>query len=147
MIPVSVVTGFLGAGKSTLLRRILRDPAWADSAVIVNEFGEIALDHELIAASEESCVSALHRLPLLRGAQRPDRDAAGPAAPPRGRRGAAYARVLIETSGLADPGADPARADDGRGASPRRIAGIWSRWSMRCMARRRWSAIRRRSAR
>ena len=51
------------------MRRILRDPAWADSAVIVNEFGEIALDHDLIAASDESFVSALHRLPLLRGAQ------------------------------------------------------------------------------
>jgi G3E family GTPase len=103
MIPISVVTGFLGAGKSTLLRRILRDPAWADSAVIVNEFGEIPLDHELIAASEESFVSAstgclccvvrddltqtlLH---LLR------RREAGEV--PR------YARVLIETSGLADP--------------------------------------------
>jgi G3E family GTPase len=103
MIPISVVTGFLGAGKSTLLRRVLRDPAWADSAVIVNEFGEIPLDHDLIAASEESFVSAstgclccvvrddLVRtlLDLLR------RREAGEV--PR------YARVLIETSGLADP--------------------------------------------
>ncbi|TDH62724.1 GTP-binding protein [Dankookia rubra] len=103
MIPISVVTGFLGAGKSTLLRRILRDPAWADSAVIVNEFGEIPLDHDLIAASEESFVSASTGclccvvrddltqtlLDLLR------RREAG-AVPP-------YARVLIETSGLADP--------------------------------------------
>ncbi|MDO9707696.1 CobW family GTP-binding protein [Paracraurococcus lichenis] len=103
MIPVSVVTGFLGAGKSTLLRRVLRDPAWADSAVIVNEFGEIPLDHDLIAASEESFVSAstgclccvvrddLTRtlLDLLR------RREAGEV--PR------YERVLIETSGLADP--------------------------------------------
>ncbi|TCZ53370.1 CobW family GTP-binding protein [Roseicella aquatilis] len=103
MIPVSVVTGFLGAGKSTLLRRVLRDPAWADSAVIVNEFGEIPLDHDLLAASEESFVSAstgclccvvrddLTRtlLELLR------RREAGEV--PR------YARVLVETSGLADP--------------------------------------------
>jgi len=103
MIPISVVTGFLGAGKSTLLRRILRDPAWADSAVIVNEYGEIPLDHDLIAASEESFVSASTGclccvvrddltktlLDLLR------RREAGEV--PR------YARVLIETSGLADP--------------------------------------------
>lgn len=103
MIPISVVTGFLGVGKSTLLRRILHDPAWADSAVIVNEYGEIPLDHDLIAASDESFVSAstgclccvvrddLTRtlLDLLR------RRAAGEV--PR------YARVLIETSGLADP--------------------------------------------
>ena len=103
MIPISVVTGFLGVGKSTLLRRILRDPAWADSAVIVNEFGEIPLDHDLIAASEESFVSASTGclccvvrddlaqtlLDLLR------RREAGEV--PR------YARVLVETSGLADP--------------------------------------------
>ena len=103
MIPISVVTGFLGAGKSTLLRRILRDPAWADSAVIVNEFGDVPLDHDLIAASEESFVSASTGclccvvrdgltqtlLDLLR------RREAGEV--PR------YARVLIETSGLADP--------------------------------------------
>ncbi|RAI58173.1 CobW family GTP-binding protein [Roseicella frigidaeris] len=103
MIPVTVVTGFLGAGKTTLLRRVLRDPAWADSAVIVNEFGEISLDHDLIAVSEERFVSAatgclcclarddLTRTLLDLAAQR----AAG-AVPP-------YARVLIETSGLADP--------------------------------------------
>lgn len=103
MIPISVVTGFLGVGKSTLLRRILRDPIWANSAVIVNEFGEIPLDHDLIAASEESFVSASTgclccvvrddltqtMLNLLR------RREAGEV--PH------YARVLIETSGLADP--------------------------------------------
>ena len=103
MIPVSIVTGFLGAGKSTLLRRILRDPAWADSAVIINEFGEIPLDHDLVAASEESfvsvatgCLCCVLRddltttlLDLLR------RREAGEV--PR------YNRVLIETSGLADP--------------------------------------------
>ena len=103
MIPVSVVTGFLGTGKTTLLRRVLRDPAWADSAVIVNEFGEVPLDHELLAASEEvlvnvstGCLCCVVRsdltatlLDLLR------RRAAGTVPP--------YARVLIETSGLADP--------------------------------------------
>ena len=57
MIPVLVVTGFLGAGKTTLLRRLLRDPAWADSAVVVNEFGEVPLDHELVEASEDTLVS------------------------------------------------------------------------------------------
>ena len=57
MIPVLVVTGFLGAGKTTLLRRLLRDPAWADSAVVVNEFGEVALDHALVAASDDTLVS------------------------------------------------------------------------------------------
>ena len=88
MIPISVVTGFLGAGKSTLLRRVLRDPAWADSAVIVNEFGEIPLDHDLIAASEESFVSA--STGCLCCVVRDDltRTLLDLAAAPRGRRGA-----------------------------------------------------------
>jgi len=103
MIPVAVLTGFLGTGKTTLLRRVLRDPAWADSAVIVNEFGEVPLDHDLLAVSEATFVSAttgcvccvvqsdlgatLHDLARRR--------AAGEVP--------AYRRVLFETSGLADP--------------------------------------------
>ena len=57
LIPVSVVTGFLGSGKTTLIRAILRDPAFGRTAVIVNEFGEIALDHELIASSDDSVLT------------------------------------------------------------------------------------------
>ena len=48
-IPVHVLTGFLGSGKTTLLRHVLRSPDFADCAVLVNEFGEIGLDHHLIA--------------------------------------------------------------------------------------------------
>lgn len=47
-IPVFILTGFLGAGKSTLLNRVLREPAFAHAAVIINEFGDIALDHDLV---------------------------------------------------------------------------------------------------
>ena len=103
MIPVLVLTGFLGAGKTTLLRRLLRDPAWADTAVVVNEFGEVALDHMLVAASEDTLVSLATG--CLCCAARGDlaatlldlhhRRAAGTV--PR------YARVVVETSGLADP--------------------------------------------
>ncbi|HET7880747.1 MAG TPA: GTP-binding protein, partial [Acetobacteraceae bacterium] len=102
MIPVAIVTGFLGSGKTTLIRRILRDPAFARTAVIVNEFGEIGLDHELIASSGETllalttgCLCCAVRSDLvatLLDLQR--RREAGEIA---------YERALIETSGLADP--------------------------------------------
>jgi G3E family GTPase len=102
MIPVAIVTGFLGSGKTTLISRILRDRAFARTAVIVNEFGEIGLDHELIASSEETllalttgCLCCAVRSDLvatLLGLQQ--RLDAGDIA---------YDRVLIETSGLADP--------------------------------------------
>ena len=51
---MTVVTGFLGAGKTTLIGRVLRDPAFARCAVIVNEFGEVGIDHALIATGTES---------------------------------------------------------------------------------------------
>lgn len=102
MLPVSIVTGFLGSGKTTLIARLLRNPAFARTAVIVNEFGEIGLDHELIAASDEllltlstGCLCCAVRADLL-----------ATLLELRARREAgeiAYDRVLVETSGLADP--------------------------------------------
>ncbi|MBN8925871.1 MAG: hypothetical protein BGO51_09060 [Rhodospirillales bacterium 69-11] len=102
MIPVSIVTGFLGSGKTTLIGRILRDPGFARTAVIVNELGEVGLDHSLIARSDETllalttgCLCCAVRSDLtetLRDLLA--RRAAGTAE---------YDRVLIETSGLADP--------------------------------------------
>ena len=102
MIAVAIVTGFLGSGKTTLISRILRDPAFVRTAVIVNEFGEIGLDHELITGSDEAlmalttgCLCCAVRSDLvatLLDLQR--RRVAGEIA---------YDRVLIETSGLADP--------------------------------------------
>ena len=97
-IPVTLLTGFLGAGKTTLLNRLLQRPEMAGSAVLINEFGEIGLDHLLVEKLDEDAVllqagclcctirgdlsAALGRL-----AQRPTRPL----------------RVLIETTGLADP--------------------------------------------
>lgn len=102
MIPVSIVTGFLGSGKTTLISRILRDPGFGRTAVIVNEFGDIALDHDLIASSDDSvltmntgCLCCSVQTDLARTLmdlfQR------------REAQTAAYDRVLIETSGLSDP--------------------------------------------
>ncbi|MDR3533466.1 MAG: GTP-binding protein [Rhodopila sp.] len=102
MIPVSVVTGFLGSGKTTLIGRVLRDPAFGQTAVIVNEFGEVGLDHALIASSDDSvltmntgCLCCAIQTDLARTLMDlRDRREAG---------SANYDRVLIETSGLADP--------------------------------------------
>ncbi len=103
MIPVSIVTGFLGSGKTTLIRRLLREPGFARTAVIVNEWGEIGLDHELIASSDETlvalttgCLCCRVRSDLVATLLDLDR---------RQRTGGTpcYDRVLIETSGLADP--------------------------------------------
>ena len=99
MIPVSIVTGFLGAGKTTLIRGILRDPAFARTAVIVNEFGEIGLDHDLIASGNETflalttgCLCCAVRSDLIETLLEL-----------RDRAGGLFDPVLIETSGLADP--------------------------------------------
>jgi G3E family GTPase len=101
-VPVAVVTGFLGSGKTTLISRVLRDPAFVRTAVIVNEFGEIGLDHELIESSDETllalttgCLCCAVRSDLVATLLDLQR-----------RRNAdeiAFDRVLIETSGLADP--------------------------------------------
>ncbi len=101
--PVSVVTGFLGSGKTTLIGRVLRDPGFARTAVIVNEFGEVGIDHALVAAGSETllalttgCLCCRMQSDLaatLRGLRRE----AGQG-PMQG-----YDRVLIETSGLVDP--------------------------------------------
>ncbi len=102
-IPVNVITGFLGSGKTTLLGRMLQSPGFARTAVIVNEFGEIGLDHELIEMSDESLVQLTTGCLCcaLRG------DVAETLLELVARRDAgrvvAFERVVIETSGLADP--------------------------------------------
>jgi G3E family GTPase len=113
-LPTTVLTGFLGSGKTTLLRRALVSPALADTAVIINELGEIAIDHHLVDFVEGSvlelpggCLCCAVREDLARTLRSLlERRAAGEI-----RR---FRRVVIETTGLADPapilftlGADP----------------------------------------
>jgi G3E family GTPase len=103
LTPVNIITGFLGSGKTTLLQRLLRSRELSDVAVLVNEFGEVGLDHHLLQGVAEStlllengCVCCAIRGDLqnaLRGllssrtrGEIPD-----------------FRRVVIETSGLADP--------------------------------------------
>jgi len=103
MIPVHVLTGFLGSGKTTLLKHLLRHPAMGRTAVIVNEFGEVGIDHDLLATGDEhfvqlanGCLCCRVRSDLIETLI--DLGARASAA---GSSGAA--RVVIETSGLADP--------------------------------------------
>jgi G3E family GTPase len=102
-IPVSVLTGFLGSGKTTLLARLLRHPAMARTAVIINEFGEVGIDHDLVETSEESVVQLTTGCLCCKVAS----DLALTLADLARRRIAgsvpAFERVVIETSGLADP--------------------------------------------
>jgi G3E family GTPase len=103
VIEALVLTGFLGSGKTTLLGRLLRQPELSRTAVIINEFGDIGLDHDLIEASEDSfielqtgclCCKIRNDLATTLHDMLRRRD--------QGRI-APFTRVVIETSGLADP--------------------------------------------
>src|SRR5919205_11111 len=97
-IPVTVLTGYLGAGKTTLLNRILSEPHGKKYAVIVNEFGEIGIDNDLIVGADEEvfemnngCICCTVRGDLIRiidGLM---------------RRKGKFDAIIIETTGLADP--------------------------------------------
>ncbi len=98
--PVTVLTGFLGAGKTTLLNHLLRHPALANTAVLVNEFGEIGIDHLLVEKLDENTV--LLNAGCLCCTVRGDLTRVLRELLPRARRGE-ISRVVIETTGLADP--------------------------------------------
>lgn len=101
--PVHLITGFLGSGKTTLLQRLLRDPALANTAVLINEFGEVGLDHQLLERIDETMV--LLQSGCLCCTIRGELSDAIRALHERREAGAipAFQRLVIESTGLADP--------------------------------------------
>ncbi len=102
-LPISVLTGFLGSGKTTVLRHLLRDPAMADTAVVINEFGDVGLDHMLVEASNEDivvmdsgCLCCTIRGDLVDTLRDLFRRRVKGEVPE-------FKRLVIETTGLADP--------------------------------------------
>ena len=98
--PVTVLTGFLGAGKTTLLNHLLKQPELARTAVLVNEFGEIGLDHLLVEKIDDTTI--LLNAGCLCCTVRGDLSRVLREMLPRARRGD-IVRIMIETTGLADP--------------------------------------------
>jgi G3E family GTPase len=103
-LPVTVVTGFLGAGKTTLVRRFLATPEGAGTAVVVNEFGSVGIDDALLRSSTDEvtllgngCLCCNTRSDLQVALRNLVAERAQGTVPQ-------FARILIETSGLADPG-------------------------------------------
>jgi G3E family GTPase len=102
-VPVALLTGFLGSGKTTLLRRLLTDPSMSKTAVLINEFGEIGLDHLFVRSVMEGavvlqngCICCTLRTDLQQGLRSLIDSGAGGTIP-------TFDKIVIETTGLADP--------------------------------------------
>lgn len=105
-LPLHVLTGFLGSGKTTLLNRVLTHPAWADSAILINEIGAVSIDHHLVERIEGDnldimvlqggCTCCALRGDMVAALRELHRRRVEGVVPP-------FSRIVMETTGLADP--------------------------------------------
>ena len=141
-IPVTMLTGYLGAGKTTLLNRVLSEQHGRKYAVIVNEFGEIGIDNELVVDADEEvfemnngCICCTVRGDLIR--------IIGNLLKRKGQLDG----ILIETTGLADPAPVAQTSLSTRKCAPKPSSTASSRWSMPSIFQLGWKTVTRRQSR
>ncbi|MEP1443332.1 MAG: GTP-binding protein [Hyphomicrobiales bacterium] len=102
-IPVTIVTGFLGAGKTTLVNQLLRDPAFAGTAVLINEFGDVQIDHDLVADFSDEVIMTTTGCLCCTASSDISQSLLDLLEKQKNETGVPFKRVIVETTGLMDP--------------------------------------------